>query len=432
MEGIFEAGKMVLSPFGQALVTGFREEDKMYEVTLNGWKLADGKSPKLYAPAESLKAVSESTSSDPQNEQPSTTSSSENTVRANDDNKDADNSLKYVEICIKEAAEAKEKATKEFNAKNYDGAKSLYLDALSKLLYMGDENFQLQLPNEQKAKIIELQVPCNNNISLCCWFTKNYSDSVLHAQEALKLIKSLESRLPDSKVWQCLEKNGMTRAKLCVDMKSKALFYMGRASVQKGDYQEAVDSLSQAIKLNSVDEGSAGGGTPSKNNEGSEANSSKDAGIVAKCKTELARAKQLLAKEVKKEKSVWSNAFEKNKSIDTDNGTSSSSSSSSPSSPSRGKDKDKAGNASKKHDKKDDNNSVHSIIAKIFSAASSFLGLSNANTNANSTKNKSNQVTVYQPSTFSVMKWVVGVTTGVGICVMGTMWLRKREFRFRN
>ncbi len=107
------------------------------------------------------------------------------------------------------------------------------------------------------------------------------------------LIRALESRIPDGEVWKCLLGTGMTEERLQKEWKKKTLFLMGKAHLGLGNLQEAVDTLKASLALIAGDPALV-----------------KQADELRKL---VSDAQTRRSKELRKEKAVWSKAFEKGK-----------------------------------------------------------------------------------------------------------------------
>lgn len=135
---------------------------------------------------------------------------------------------------------------------------------------------------------------CNNNIALCCLRLKNFAEAVQFGKNALMLVETLESRIPQALVWQCLVvTSGMTLDKFRKDWKKKSLFLVGKAELGLCNFQSALDALKAALALIADDESLA------KNSE--------------ELRALIATASSRRAAEKKKERATWSKAFEKGK-----------------------------------------------------------------------------------------------------------------------
>jgi hypothetical protein len=107
------------------------------------------------------------------------------------------------------------------------------------------------------------------------------------------LIRSLEKNIPQSQIWQCLVENGITLDKLQKEWKKKALFFIGKAQLKRGDYADAQKNLEDALGLIEKD---------------------------PKLATQIGELRELIGeaslkdkKAKQKEKAVWARAFQKNK-----------------------------------------------------------------------------------------------------------------------
>lgn len=107
------------------------------------------------------------------------------------------------------------------------------------------------------------------------------------------LITALEERMKDGLVWQCLLDRGMTKNKLLKEWKIKSYFLAGKAELLKKEYDASIVHLEDALKILADD--------PQSTAE------------ITKLKDLLSTAMKKRSAELKKEKSTWSKAFQKNK-----------------------------------------------------------------------------------------------------------------------
>ena len=107
------------------------------------------------------------------------------------------------------------------------------------------------------------------------------------------LITALEDRMKEGLVWQCLLDRGMTKNKLLKEWKIKSYFLAGKAELLKKEYDASISHLEDALKILADD--------PQSLVE------------ITKLKDLLSTATKKRSAELKKEKSTWSRAFQKNK-----------------------------------------------------------------------------------------------------------------------
>jgi hypothetical protein len=107
------------------------------------------------------------------------------------------------------------------------------------------------------------------------------------------LISALETRIPDGAVWKSLVALGMTEEKVLKEWKKKSHFLVGKAELLRKEYKDAGIHLEAALKLIAGDLSRA-----AEENE---------------LRLLLTTATKKRSEELKKEKSTWSKAFEKNK-----------------------------------------------------------------------------------------------------------------------
>jgi len=270
---LFNVGSPVQSVYGRGAITAFRESDRMYVITLDNWKLADGKSPTLYLNSASFTKVK----TEPL--------AAADTVSASENQFNLD---------LSAAIEFKSEATALFKNGDIVTARLKYMSALETLQKAKDG-----LSNKQKSSLFEQTVTCSNNVAVCSMRLKEYVHSISFASNALVLIHSLEKNIPAGQVWQCLLENGITLDKLRKEWKKKALFCIGKSELNRQNYQEAIERFEEALGLIVGDEALA---TQTK-----------------ELRALLAEAQSKKLSEKKKEKATWSKAFRKNQ-TDTEDG----------------------------------------------------------------------------------------------------------------
>ena len=219
----------MLTSYGEGNVVGIREDDGMYEIELDRWTLAQGQSPKLFAQLESLSEI------------PSAISSTGENAASND-----------VEKAMAAAAAFKDVAGNLFRAKDFEGSKLKYLEALNAIKHLGEG-----LDNDKKAIVFELTVPCHNNLALCSLQVHEYHEAAIYARNGIMLVSAIEERIESGKVWQELVARGMTEKKLKNEWKKKSYFLAGKADLMRREYDTSVSNLEEALKLTVHDDSSS-------------------------------------------------------------------------------------------------------------------------------------------------------------------------------
>lgn len=276
VQPLFNVGSPIQSVYGRGTITALRDIDRMYVITLDNWKLADGKSPTLYLNSTSFSKVK-----------------TESLVVADT----VSASEKQFNLDLATAIEFKSEATALFKNGDIVTARLKYMSALETLQKAKDG-----LSNKQKSSLFEHTVTCSNNVAVCSMRLKEYVHSISFASNALVLIHSLEKNIPAGQVWQCLLDNGITLDKLRKEWKKKALFCIGKSELNRQNYQEAIDRFEEALVLLVGDEALA---TQTK-----------------ELRALLADAQSKKLSEKKKEKATWSKAFRKNQTVTDDAGES--------------------------------------------------------------------------------------------------------------
>ena len=321
-------GDKVDTIFGQGFVDDIRD-DGISAIILTNWKLANNQSPTLYMNSHSFKKIATKP------------------ISTNDMIKSAAAELFAKQKADREAAEksvdtavaCKEAGARYFKAGDFAAAKMQYQEALGYA-----QGLQQEVSNELKARIFELCVPLHTNVALCAMKVKDYADSIVFAKNSLMLIDALSNKLKDSAIWRILQDRGRTQTKLLVDMKKKSLFLLGKAEYFSGRSDSAIFHFEQALAaidwaLGDLDkkdhlaatgdgESVVGGDVSIGSSQGDLAALDKtDAGgAAARTKRRkdlqreaddvrdfLVKAQKRVAAEAKKEKAMWSKAFNKNK-----------------------------------------------------------------------------------------------------------------------
>ena len=107
------------------------------------------------------------------------------------------------------------------------------------------------------------------------------------------LISALEERMEEGQVWKCLLERGMTKNKLIKEWKIKSYFLAGKAELLRKEYDSSMSHIESALRLLEGD-----------------INATAE---ITKLKDLLSTATKKKSAELKKEKSTWSKAFQKNK-----------------------------------------------------------------------------------------------------------------------
>jgi len=148
------------------------------------------------------------------------------------------------------------------------------------------------LTPEQRARVIEQNILCHNNMAICSNRLEKFVDSIESAKSALLIVTALESAVPNGEVWAACQAQGITLDKVRKDWKKKSLFALGKAELGRHNPTEAEEYLEAALQLIKDDQLLAAG--------------------VKELKVLLSKAKQQKAIEAKREMSTWAKAFRKN------------------------------------------------------------------------------------------------------------------------
>lgn len=268
----YAVGDIVTTSYGQAKISGIRQEDGMFIVLLVDWKLATSKCPTLYIKESAFLPTDE-----------------KKNIISKEEKFDMFTS------CVAKANAAKAKAGNFFKGGQIEKAKENYILCLKAIEILSSDI----LSNKQRAKVFDLTVTSSNNAALCFLRLKKYSECAFYAKSALNLISALEPRMETGKVWQCLLRDGMTKDKLFKEWKKKSLFYIGKSELMRKNYKTAIDRLREALQILSTD--NLTNVHPSISNN------------ITELKDLLVLAEKKKGDEIKREKSTWQKAFKKDK-----------------------------------------------------------------------------------------------------------------------
>jgi hypothetical protein len=188
--------QFVMSNYGIGQLNKKRKSDGICEVSLVDWTLANGKNPTLYCKLDNIQKFNAG----------DRMITKETTIVKEDPRE-------RIKKLITDAIASKEKATSLFKQEKFEEAKEEYIKAIQVTQYLGDD-----IDNDDRATLFEFTVPCHNNVALCCINLKKYEEGVLFAKNSLTMVKAMEARVPDSLVWQCLLKRGMTEEKVFIEI----------------------------------------------------------------------------------------------------------------------------------------------------------------------------------------------------------------------
>jgi hypothetical protein len=157
---LYPIGCIVVTVFGIGEINDVRD-DGIYVVRLKNWILANNSSPTLYFNEASLSLYVKKDES----KQP--------TESENDRN-------------VRQAAKVKNEANEHFKEGEFEEAKAKYFEAITIL-----RDTRPDASNEDRAKMLEQLIPCNNNIALCSFKTKDYAESTFFANNVRRFLLAL-------------------------------------------------------------------------------------------------------------------------------------------------------------------------------------------------------------------------------------------------
>lgn len=249
-------GTIVDTPYGKGVIKDFRQ-DGFFVIEPQNWKLANDKSPTFFLQEQYVKKVAPPTKTMEQ----------------------------YISERIQKAVDLRNEGSVSFKSQDFETAKQKYIQSLYSVQGLGEN-----LTNEHRAQVFEQTIMAANNAALTCIKLKLYAEVPSHANSCIQLIEAIEKRL-DGQVWQCLLTNGMTIDKLMA-YKKKGLYYLGKSELMRQEYEPAAGHLRLALALIPEDQ-----------------RSSKEAVDIDDLITSANNGK---AKQLSKEKAMWSKAFKKN------------------------------------------------------------------------------------------------------------------------
>ncbi|GAB5036532.1 Hypothetical protein NocV09_04200010 [Nannochloropsis oceanica] len=255
-------GVGVLKEVREAMNEGGKEAGKekgVYVVEAVGWKMADGKAPVMYLQRVHIEKMTPY--------------------------------VLYKWPTHKKLLRAifcKEEGNKCFKRKDLNGAEKRYLDTIGVVQLMVDQ----ELNNKQKAQKLEVLIPTLNNLGTVRLKLQKPAEACVVARTAYHLIDELEKRGPESLVLHELLALGVTEDQLFRRFKRRAAFFAGKALVSVKEWKGAVVMLEAAREIDKQ-----------LDPEGKSVDARETAALLVK-------ARQEKHKEGKKEKAVWSKAFE--------------------------------------------------------------------------------------------------------------------------
>ena len=263
-------GRIVITPYGNGVIEDFRQIDSTFIISLTMWKLATGKNPLLYCHETGfqLKSVviniGDTVSTQygagivvnishegmytiepiswklANNCTPKFYMLKDSLSLKNDELKvsPASSTDSVFKSAIAKANASKTEGGNFFKQKNYVLAREKYFEVLRALERVGEN-----LSNEQRAEVLEITVPCHNNIAICCLKNKDFPECTLFARNAMQLCDALEAKVEgNSQVWECLTKRGVITdiEQLNKQWKKKALWYIANSESERKNYAEAM------------------------------------------------------------------------------------------------------------------------------------------------------------------------------------------------
>jgi len=253
-----DVGSRVSTPYGKGIVKEIRSDDGFVIVEPDNWLMANNRPPTFFLKADVVKVEEVS---------------------------ETDFSMKIITERLSRAADLKSEGALLFKDKNFEEARLKYLQALQCVQGLGDN-----ITNEIRAMVFEMTIPCSNNAALCLLKLKKFSESLIYADNSVRLIEALEARM-DGRVWVSLQERGMTKDALMKN-KRKGLLLLSKAQSGMDDFDAAKTNIRAALSI-----------IPDTETDGAEAKELNEL---------LSQVTAKLAKQTSKQKAIWSKAFQKN------------------------------------------------------------------------------------------------------------------------
>ncbi|GKY99302.1 hypothetical protein MPSEU_000885300 [Mayamaea pseudoterrestris] len=139
----------------------------------------------------------------------------------------------------------KQEASKQFAAKDYDGALKSYAKAVDAVRYV---QHKPDSTNEMRADLLILMITCSNNAATCCLQTHQYDLAANYANNAITLIDALEGK-KGMKIHTIMLADGLTDMVMFGEYKIKSLLVLAKADYEKKKTVEALQHLKLAHSI---------------------------------------------------------------------------------------------------------------------------------------------------------------------------------------
>ena len=212
-----EVGSDVLCVYGRGRVVALRPDIGVVVVRLSSWRLAHRSTVTCYLSASQVEVVRPKHAYE----------------------------MSVVEK-VERAVELKQQAAAQFRHKFYREALQTYARAVDTVKYV---QHKADSTNTVRADLLVVMITCSNNAATCCSQLERWDDAHQHAQHATALTEALERKAKEggvSRIHQEILAAGHTDIKVFGEWKVKSLLVTARALIEKGEFGEATDVIKSA------------------------------------------------------------------------------------------------------------------------------------------------------------------------------------------
>jgi tetratricopeptide (TPR) repeat protein len=209
-------GSVVVCIFGRGRVLEVRQEKQQVVVRLSSWRLGKASWVTCYLSMAAVQVVCDKKV----------------------DDMTVDEKVLYAQVI-------KEEGTRQFAAKDYEGALRTYTRAVENMRYVHEAPTEKAL-----VDVVLLSITSSNNAATCCSLLEQWDEAASFARNALVLIESLEPKQNDNlhkRMFHARLSNlGYTDSKLFGEWRVKSLLTIAKAFAKNEKYQEALGTIKVA------------------------------------------------------------------------------------------------------------------------------------------------------------------------------------------
>jgi hypothetical protein len=206
-------GSVVTCIFGMGRVLEVRPEKQQVAVRLSSWRLAKASWVTCYLSVNAVQVVGDKKVYD----------------------MTVDEKVLYGQAI-------KEEGTRQFAAKDYEGALRTYARAVEDMRYVHEAPAEKTL-----VDVVLLSITCSNNAGTCCSLLEQWDEAASFARNALVLIETLEPKQNENRHQRMshamLSKLGYTDSKLFGEWRVKSLLTIAKAFAKNKKYEEALGMI---------------------------------------------------------------------------------------------------------------------------------------------------------------------------------------------